>query len=182
LLSGRLIVGRTGTQLFESIRTMTTYCPKETMRGTIGFEPRWLQEYATKFLHGLKFATLTHVQYAGKENPYLEDSIDSNITKLVNLIERKYLSTASEFRPIDFGSKSQYLTLDVISDIAFGEAFGFVENDEDMFSYIKTTESTIPILILTGSFPWLARIFQSPLLKSLLPKDTDAYGLGKVMG
>ncbi len=83
---------------------------------------------------------------------------------------------------MDFGRKAQFLTLDVISEIAFGRAFGFVENDEDMFSYIATTESTIPLMILVGTFPWLARIVQSPLMKAFMPKDTDAYGLGRIMG
>lgn len=83
---------------------------------------------------------------------------------------------------MDFGRKAQYLTLDVIAEIAFGKAFGFVEDDEDKFSYISTTESTIPMIILVGAFPWLARIVQSPLMKMFLPKDTDAYGLGKIMG
>jgi hypothetical protein len=83
---------------------------------------------------------------------------------------------------MDFGLKAQFLTLDIISEIAFGKAFGFVENDEDMFSYIATTESTIPLMILVGTFPWLARIVQSPLMKTFMPKDTDAYGLGRIMG
>ncbi|KAJ9644364.1 uncharacterized protein PV06_06301 [Exophiala oligosperma] len=72
--------------------------------------------------------------------------------------------------------------MDVVGEIAFGKAFGFLEDDEDKFSYISTTESTIPLIILTGAFPWLAKIAQSPLMTAFMPKDTDTYGLGKIMG
>ncbi|EXJ92137.1 hypothetical protein A1O3_00687 [Capronia epimyces CBS 606.96] len=120
--------------------------------------------------------------YAGKDVPNLEESLDNVIHKLVSLIETNYLSTDTEYRPIDFARKAQYLTLDIIGDIGFGRAFGYLDEDKDMFSYISTTEATIPMIILVGAFPWLAKVVQSPLLKAFLPKDTDAYGLGKIMG
>ncbi|OCT52775.1 pisatin demethylase [Cladophialophora carrionii] len=120
--------------------------------------------------------------YAGKENPTLEQGIDDCIAKLVDLIERKYISTAEEFKPLDFARKAQYLTLDIIAAVAFGGAFGFLEKDEDVFKYIQTTESTIPAMILCAAFPWLSTLFQSPLMKFLMPKDTDVYGLGRIMG
>lgn len=125
---------------------------------------------------------LTFLQYAGKENPDLEESIDKVIASLIKLIATKYISTASEYRPVDFARKAQYLTLDLIGEIAFGKPFGFIEKDEDVFAYIETTESTIPVMMLVSAFPFLAKVFQSPLLKSLMPKKTDSYGLGKIMG
>jgi cytochrome P450 len=83
---------------------------------------------------------------------------------------------------VDFAQKAQFFTLDVIGDIAFGREFGYVKNDTDMFSYIKTTEDTIPVMILVGALPWLAKVLHSRLFKSMLPSDKDVYGLGKVMG
>lgn len=83
---------------------------------------------------------------------------------------------------MDFGRKAQYFTLDVISDVAFGKAFGYLESDSDVHEYIKTTEETLPAIILVTVLPWLSRVLQSPLLKSLLPSDKDQLGLGKVMG
>jgi cytochrome P450 len=74
------------------------------------------------------------------------------------------------------------LTLDIIAAVAFGGVFGFLEGDEDVFKYIETTENTIPAMILCASFPWLANVFQSPLLASMMPKSTDSYGLGRIMG
>jgi hypothetical protein len=83
---------------------------------------------------------------------------------------------------VDFAPKSQYFTLDVISDIAFGKAFGNLEADEDVTSYIKATEGVFMMMILLGSFPWLAQIFFAYPFKSLLPSDTDDIGMGKLIG
>jgi hypothetical protein len=101
---------------------------------------------------------------------------------LVKLIETKYISTVSDFRPLEFAKKAQYFTLDVITSIAFGDPFGYLTKDEDIHEYIKTTEETLPAIIMVGVFPWLNRVLQSPLMRMFLPSDKDALGLGKVMG
>ncbi|OAT02191.1 uncharacterized protein BDCG_17431 [Blastomyces dermatitidis ER-3] len=49
--------------------------------------------------------------------PYL---VDTQVAKFIRLIESKYLCTDTELRPVDIARKVQYLTLDVISTIAFG--------------------------------------------------------------
>jgi hypothetical protein len=94
----------------------------------------------------------------------------------------KYLSTETDFKLIDFAQKAQFFILDIISDIASEGNLVILQKDKDMFSYIKTTEDTIPVMILIGALPWLAQILHSRLFKSLLPTDKDVYGLGKVMG
>ncbi|KAF8857350.1 hypothetical protein BDZ45DRAFT_803352 [Acephala macrosclerotiorum] len=51
--------------------------------------------------------------------PLTEEIIDRQISNLVSLIGRKYLSTSKESRIMDLGEKGQFFTLDVISDLAF---------------------------------------------------------------
>ncbi|RDW68159.1 hypothetical protein BP6252_09555 [Coleophoma cylindrospora] len=120
--------------------------------------------------------------YSGKENENLEETIDRNVSAFVQLINTEYISSSSAFKPLDFGRKSQYFTLDVISDVAFGNAFGFLETDSDVHEYIKTTEENLPAIIMVSVLPWLNWALQSPILKSLLPSDKDQLGLGKIMG
>lgn len=122
------------------------------------------------------------VKYSGKENAHLERSVDTNIASLVQLLESKYISTATEYKPVDFAPKAQFFTLDVISELAFGKPLGNLENDEDLSSYIKAMEATFPMLVLVGAFPWLAKLFFMRPFRSLLPSDTDAVGMGKLMG
>ena len=100
----------------------------------------------------------------------------------MKLIDEKYISTSSSFRPIDFARKAQFLTLDVISAIAFGKPIDYLVKDEDLYDYIKTTEETVPNIILVGVIPWLMKVLQSPLMKLFLPSDKDTLGLGRIMG
>ncbi|KAH8748372.1 cytochrome P450 [Hyaloscypha finlandica] len=122
------------------------------------------------------------VGYAGKENEYLEMSINDNIAKLVQLLDSRYVSTSMEFKPVDMAAKFQFLTLDIISEIAFRTAFGNLEADDDISSYMKTMEGMFPLATLLGTWPALAKVFFSKPLRRFLPKDTDTAGMGKLMG
>lgn len=88
----------------------------------------------------------------------------------------------AEFKPADMAEKLQFLTLDIISEIAFGEAFGSLESDSDISSYMKTAEGMMPLIILLGTWPALAKVFFWKPLRPLLPKETDTVGMGKLMG
>nr|XP_036589361.1 pisatin demethylase [Colletotrichum truncatum]KAF6801366.1 pisatin demethylase [Colletotrichum truncatum] len=116
--------------------------------------------------------------YSGREVQGLEKKIDDNILQLVRLLEG-YVDAG---RPFDFARKAQFFTLDVISDLAFGEPLGFMATDSDMYDYIKTTEETLPFFMVTTVIPWLVKLFASPLFRSVLPSEKDKVGFGKVMG
>ncbi|KAI9733771.1 MAG: hypothetical protein M1818_007185 [Claussenomyces sp. TS43310] len=120
--------------------------------------------------------------YAGRENDHLEQAIDNNVANLIRLIDAKYISNSTEYKPVDFGRKAQYFTLDVISDIAFGSAFGYLDTDSDVYDYIKTTERTLPAIIMITTLPWLNPLLQSSLLKLILPSPEDQIGMGMLMG
>lgn len=119
--------------------------------------------------------------YSGKGIEGLPESIDNGVARFIRLIEDKYLSTSTEYRPVNLGRKIQYMTLDVISSIAFGQAFGFMDDDADKFEYIKTTEDALPMMQLFALMPWLIRLIQSPLGKVMLPSERDAVGLGRII-
>ncbi|KAK5651583.1 hypothetical protein OQA88_11856 [Cercophora sp. LCS_1] len=120
--------------------------------------------------------------YSGKENLSMEGTIETHVMKLVRLIESKYLSTPSSYKPMDFALKTQFFTLDVISDLAFGQPFGFLDADDDVYDYIKITASMIPALTVLSNWHELARILHSPLFRSFLPKATDKLGFGAFIG
>lgn len=100
----------------------------------------------------------------------------------IDLIERKYVSEGAIFRPMDLARKSQHLTLDVIGELAFGTNFGHIEQDKDVFEYIKQTEASMPAMMLVSVFPVIARIVQSKLLKRFMPSEKDPHGFGKIIG
>lgn len=116
--------------------------------------------------------------YSGREVEGLEKKIDQTILNLINLFDSNYVSVN---KPFDLGRKAQFFTLDVISTVAYGEPFGFLETNTDVYEYIKTTEENVPTIIVTTALPWLMELLKSPLLKSLLPSEKDRLGLGKIM-
>ncbi|KAM0630540.1 hypothetical protein ACHAO3_000613 [Verticillium nonalfalfae] len=87
------------------------------------------------------------IGYSGKENEFLETAIDVQMLSLVRLIEERYLSTSGVFRPMDFASKMHYLTLDIITSLAFGECFGYLSQDRDVHNYIQITEESMPVMM-----------------------------------
>lgn len=120
--------------------------------------------------------------YAGKDNENLEKAMDTEISVFIDLIERKYISTETDYRPVDLARKVQYLTLDVITALAFSKRFGYTEQDTDMYSYIKITEESMPVMMFLSIFPSLALVLQSPLFRRLMPSEHDRVGFGKFIG
>ncbi|KAM0318362.1 hypothetical protein ACHAO8_001753 [Botrytis cinerea] len=123
----------------------------------------------------------TAAGYSGKEVENLEQSIDRQLNAFIGLIERKYLSTATDFRPFDFAKKIQYFALDAITDVAFGTPFGCLAQDHDMYDYIKTVEQLLPAAVVAGVLPWLLTLSRSFVLKPFLPTEKDKLGFGKMI-
>jgi hypothetical protein len=119
-----------------------------------------------------------HTQYSGKEVENLEATIDQNVLRLIDLLDTKYISAN---KPFDFGRKAQFLTLDVISDLAFGRPFGDVASDSDVYEYIRTIEDNLPTIIISAVLPWLLAVLSSPVFRSFIPSEKDALGLGRTM-
>ncbi|KAL3595685.1 hypothetical protein FPOAC2_10040 [Fusarium poae] len=120
--------------------------------------------------------------YSGKENPSLERSVDSVIASFITLLETKYLSTEDVYRPVDFAQKAQFFTLDVISDLAFGQPFGYLTKDEDVFDFLKITRAYFPFTVTMANLPWMISLLHSRLFSGLVPKDTDKVGFGAFIG
>jgi hypothetical protein len=99
---------------------------------------------------------------------------------LIKLVD-KYATTGSNYKPLDFGRKAQYFTLDVISHIAYGKAFGYLTTDSDVYDYIKEVEGTLPAAMMVTVFPWINWILQMRIVKSFLPSEKDPIGFGKVI-
>ena len=101
---------------------------------------------------------------------------------LIDLIERKYISSKTDTKALDFGRAASYFTLDTISNVAFGEPFGFLATDSDMHKYLETTRESLPAIALVTVVPWLSKLLQTSLMKRFLPSEKDKIGLGRIIG
>lgn len=125
--------------------------------------------------------------YAGKDVDGVQDAIDEQVAGLVNLLETKYLSSDDDgnskgcFRPVDLARKAQFFTLDVISSLAFGKKFGYLDADADTFRYIEITEKLFPSLIIITLQTWIIDLLQSRAMRYLAPDSRGLIGIGDVM-
>ncbi|KAF2111803.1 cytochrome P450 [Lophiotrema nucula] len=121
--------------------------------------------------------------YQGKENPTLEPDIDVQIAAFIDLIKKSYLSRGEIVKPMDFGKKAQFFTLDVITKVAYGEAFGYLEKDQDLHEYLETTEALLPFITFFAVVPLANAILNRSWVKQKVgPGPDDKTGLGKLMG
>lgn len=76
----------------------------------------------------------------------------------------------------------QYFTLDSITRIAFGEAFGYLATDSDVYGYIESLELMMPRLSMVNDIPLLRNaLFSKWWLLLTGPSKTDARGWGKLL-
>jgi hypothetical protein len=109
----------------------------------------------------------------------MEGSIDAILARFIHLIETKYISTPDTFRPIEFGERSAFFTLDVVTELAYGKAFGYLEEDKDLFDYLKILKGAAKFAQIMGEWPILADILHSKFSMYFLSGFNDGkFGFG----
>jgi hypothetical protein len=145
--------------------------PNDTLISMTGDDDRLA--YRAKFAPG----------YAGRGVVGIHEAVDANIQRFARLIDEKYISTESEYRPCDLARKIQFMTLDISGQIAFGETLGFLDGDADQWEYIEQAEASLPVMQVIAMRPWVISLLQSRLLRRLvMPSAKDPVGLGKMIG
>ncbi|KAJ5620039.1 hypothetical protein N7510_004023 [Penicillium lagena] len=119
--------------------------------------------------------------YSGRENIHLEGSVDERLQDFLNLIQSKYVSSDRQVVPMDLAKKVQYFTLDVISSVGLGKAFGMLQSDHDVDDYLSSSEEGLAIgnTALAMGFSWIT---QAPFIgRFIAPSPKDNNGFGRMM-
>jgi len=104
------------------------------------------------------------------------------MSNLINLIRTKYISTETELKPMDLARKAQFVTLDIITDLAFDAPFGDIDLDEDVHLYIQSTEETIQAAIMVASIPVMNSFINLPIIGDMIfPSSKDKTGPGRLI-
>ncbi|KAJ4144349.1 hypothetical protein LMH87_003235 [Akanthomyces muscarius] len=93
----------------------------------------------------------------------------------------KYLSSAQRAVPADMARKVQFFTLDVISKVGLGTAFGMLRADADVDDYLRSSEEGLRVgnTALALGVGWLAHL---PWLgRFVAPSPDDGSGFGKMI-
>ncbi|EXJ66480.1 uncharacterized protein A1O5_10632 [Cladophialophora psammophila CBS 110553] len=114
--------------------------------------------------------------YSGRDNA-LEHDVDGQLVNLIRAIRRKYISTATECRPLDFVKLSQYFTVDTMTQISFGQPFGCLDADDDRNELLETVERIVVWGEITANVPWMQTLLSYGLIFYTL-----AYPLARDVG
>ncbi|KAK3331442.1 cytochrome P450 monooxygenase [Apodospora peruviana] len=126
-----------------------------------------------------KIKAKTAAGYAGKDNPTFEKDMDDLLREMVGQIRTK----VSGRQLLDLATMVQYFTLDSISKVAFGQAFGYLRAQEDLYGFIASMREFGPTFVTVAAVPYLADIMSTTLMNRLLgPKPTDKTGMGVILG
>ncbi|TLD14120.1 uncharacterized protein PgNI_02678 [Pyricularia grisea] len=119
--------------------------------------------------------------YAGKESPLMESTVDEQVKNLMTLLRERYKSSEAHVKPVNVGYKFSFFTLDVISALSLGKAFGDLVNDQDMHGYMQAAEEAFGYLNAMAASPF-GMLMQIPLFHNLFgPHESDPKGLGKIV-
>ena len=110
-----------------------------------------------------------------------EPGIDKHVAKLVRLLDDKYISRPGQYRPVDMALKCNYFALDVISELGFGAAFGFLDHDRDLYDYNKQTRRFFPFVMFMTNVPLFLSMLGRWPVSTLGPTAGDAAGFGRLM-
>ncbi|KAI1498335.1 cytochrome P450 [Biscogniauxia marginata] len=121
--------------------------------------------------------TLLGPGYAG--GAHLESCVDRQCARLVDLIERKFISTPTEYRPIDMTLISSLFTMDCIGDLSFGGDFGGLDEGVDIYNFIKWNEEFFVTAVVVSNYHWLIKIASKPFFNRVYPTVNDKEGIGK---
>ncbi|KAI0834132.1 cytochrome P450 [Hypoxylon sp. FL0890] len=114
-------------------------------------------------------------------NAHVEACVDRQSARLIDLIERKFISTSSQFRPLDLTAVSFFFAMDCVGDLSYGRPFGCLDQGEDVHKFVKWNEDFFNIAIVVSNFHWLTRIFFRPPFNRIYPSTHDKDGVGKYM-
>ena len=100
-------------------------------------------------------------------------------------VDEYWTSSSNSTKMFDISRMIQYLTMDVITHLLFGEPFGYVRTQSDVHGFLKILQERLPVVepftVLTELCSLLLFISYIPWVKRVLPSPRDKHGIGRVM-
>lgn len=113
----------------------------------------------------------------------VEEAVDRQVKRLVDLIERKFVVRGTEpTKLMDIAAITHFFSLDVIGDTTFGEAFGFLDEGHDGYGFLRWNEEFFSVAATAATLPIVGKVMQFWPFSEALPKATDPVGLGRFIG
>ncbi|KAI1394022.1 cytochrome P450 [Hypoxylon trugodes] len=112
---------------------------------------------------------------------HVEACVDRQCARLVDLIQREFISTPGEYRPLDLTTASLLFAMDCVGDLSYGQPFGCLDKGNDVHGFAKWNEGFFNVAIVMANLNWLNKIFVRPPFNKVYPSTLDQDGMGKYM-
>ncbi|KAH7634524.1 cytochrome P450 [Sordaria sp. MPI-SDFR-AT-0083] len=122
--------------------------------------------------------------YGGREVEGVEGQVEEVVGGFVRLVRERYVEENEKgIKVADLAPLCSYLTMDVITKLGFGEEFGYLQREEDVFGFLQEFREANWLMGIASDLPYLRNVlFSSWFLRWLGPKKTDKKGFGKLLG
>ncbi|KAI4592647.1 hypothetical protein KJ359_010549 [Pestalotiopsis sp. 9143b] len=122
--------------------------------------------------------------FAGREAPLIETGVDEQVLALIRVIRDNYIWSRGrdQGKVLDLSPLTSYFTMDAISKVAFGQEFGFLAANDDLYGFLGEVRDNWPRLAMAVDVPYFRDfVFSSAFLNWFGAKETDKKGMGKCM-
>ena len=103
----------------------------------------------------------------------------------MRIVDKEWTSTSGNTKVFDISRMIQYLAMDVITHLLFGEPFGYVRTQNDIHGMLQVVRKRIPfvevISLYTEFCTLILFISYIPWVKNVLPNRRNNHGIGRVM-
>lgn len=115
----------------------------------------------------------------------MEPIIDEEIMGWIRQID--CVSEPSKAKAYDIGKRIEFLTVDIITRICLGTAFGCIASDSDKYDFLETVKQGSSfcqyLSILHELNSLLFYITKIPILgRYIIPQPSDKSGVGRILG
>lgn len=133
-------------------------------------QPAAHTKYKSRVAHG----------YTGREILDMEVGIDEQLSTLLSVMRDRY---AGPGRHLELAEVTAFFTMDVITRLAFGEAFGYLAQETDLYGFLGSLRVLWPSMSAAADVSWTRTIlFSKPFLQLFGPSPRDKTGFGALMG
>jgi cytochrome P450 len=125
------------------------------------------------------FRKIAASPYAFSNIKKMEPLIDSNIEKWIGKLDSLFAKGGQKF---DFSPWAVYMAYDIISEVGFGEPFGFIEQAKDVEGLIQGFhDGLVPFGLMARLYPFTNWVKSTFMGKYLVASPEQESGIGTLM-
>ncbi|KAL0935890.1 flavonoid 3',5'-hydroxylase [Colletotrichum truncatum] len=126
-----------------------------------------------------RFRKIAAAPYAFSNIRKMEPLLDHHIKKWIAKLDNNFANTG---KSLDFAPWAVYLAYDIVSDVGFGQAFGFIDEEKDVAGLIQGFhDGLLPFGIMARCWPFTTWIKSTFLAKYLVASPEQDSGIGTLM-